>query len=102
MSATPTDGFNSVTLGDVFRLDQLMTPPEIQAEQDYDGMNYTYTDERTGTTTTTKIIYRSDGNKIADDRGNTWLHVAAEAGSDRMVYGFVIKGREGLDIDIRN
>jgi ankyrin repeat protein len=98
MSATPTDGLNSVT----FLLTPLMAFSETSGGQDYDVMNYTYTDERTGTTATTQINFRCDGNKIADDQGNTWLHVAAEAGCDRMVHGFVTKGKEGLDIDIRN
>lgn len=71
-------------------------------QEDLEGMMYCFSNERTGTSVTTKINFSEDGNKIADDQGNTWLHIGARTGSDRLVGGFIAKGRKDLDIDIRN
>ena len=65
-------------------------------------MSFYFEDEKTHTRTTHEINLRHDSNKIADEDGNTWLHLGARAGSDRMIRGFIEQGGKDLDLNVRN
>lgn len=97
--AQPPTGYVSIPM-DQFA--QLLELANKNTKEDLEGMNYTFHDKNAGTTTFHQINFRTDGNKIADAEGNTWLHVGANAGSELMISGFIQKGGKELDLDVRN
>ena len=86
----------------IYKEDLLRFLAEKYSEQKLDYVNFYFVDENTHTRTNHKIYLKTDGNKIADVKGNTWLHLAAESGSEEMLQGFIEKGGKELDLEVRN
>lgn len=73
----------------------------LRSQQDLECMDFTFQDDRSQTVTNHKINFRRDPNKIADNNGNTWLHIGVLVNSERMVEGFLQHG-ENLNLEMPN
>lgn len=70
-------------------------------EEEY--LYFTYRDTNTGIETTHKISLKTDGNAICDNqKKSTWLHLAAEAGIEFMLKGFITQGGQTLNLEARD
>ena len=65
-----------------------------------EGMNFTITDN--DGSINHKVNFKTDGNKIVNKVGDTWLHIGAGAGSQQMVEGLIHHGGAFLDLNVQN
>ncbi len=90
-----------ITLPGLTTLSQIDFLQILSQVEDTECMLFQRVNPETEIVSTEQVNLRRDGDQIADDKGNTWLHLAALSGNEQMVDGFLKQGKT-LDLEAKN